>query len=105
MIKEFWTIEEKDVGGMLGGYPRLLGYDGWYSETETSKAKQFTSIEDIMQSVEWQKVKDNTEYRIVHFQKRYRKLSEDERMQHLNAIEKCFDELENGHSWWNRIRE
>ena len=105
MIKKFWTIKEADVGGMLGGYPRWLDKNGWYGATETSAMKKFLSKEEVLESTQWNKVQNNRDYSIVSFQIQYRPLTESERNQRLETIEKYFDELENGHSYWMEIKE
>lgn len=67
-----WTIEEKDVGGMLGGYPRWIGHDGCYSETDPVNFKTWDSEEALRQSEDWAKVQHNPDYRIHSFQTHWR---------------------------------
>lgn len=62
---KFWTIEEADKGGMIGGYPRWLDKEGSYSATQAREMRKFASLSDVEASPEWAKVATNREYTVV----------------------------------------
>ena len=105
-MKEFWTIEERDKGGMIGGYPRWLSADynyphGAYAATMPDEFKRFASKEELETSTEWAWAKQYpSEYKIVRLEQYFRPLSEAERKDHIAKAKKLLRELKYGREFW-----
>lgn len=105
-MKEFWTIEQKDIGGMLGGYPRWLSADsnyvyGSYGATYPPEFKRFASKEELEASTEWGWAKQYPEdYKIVRLEQYFTPLSDSEFESHAAAARKLLSEMRNGREHW-----
>jgi hypothetical protein len=105
-LKEFWTIEQKDEGGMLGGYPRWLSADskyphGSYSATYPIEFKRFATKEELEASTEWEWAKKYPhDYKIVRLEQYFRPLSDEEFEAHAAQVRKLLAEMKNGREFW-----
>lgn len=66
-FETFWTIEEADIGGWAGGYPRWCTDDGLYSTSNPHDAKRWLSEKACRESDDFRIVENNSEYHIVTF--------------------------------------
>lgn len=104
-MTEFWTIEEADVGGMLGGYPRWLDKQGSYGAMVPNEFMKFGTREELEQSKYWERVKEYKDYKIVHYSWQvWRPLTPEEKEHKLKEIEKLFFEVENGYCHWTEVK-
>jgi hypothetical protein len=105
-MKEFWTIEEKDIGGMLGGYPRWLSADstypyGTYGATYPPEFKRFPTKEALEISTEWEWAKQYpNDYKIVRLEQYFRPLSDKEFQAHADEVRKLLSEMKYGREFW-----